>query len=54
MNHLARLPLAIRVYEITGPLFFGASDAIEHIVVKDFTKCLILRMRSVPHLTAQH
>mgnify|MGYP002529457281 CR=1 FL=1 len=49
-DHLARLPLAIRVYEITGPLFFGASDAIEHIVVKDFTKCLILRMRSVPAL----
>lgn len=49
-DHLAQLPLAIRVYEITGPLFFGASDAIEHIVVKDFTKCLILRMRSVPAL----
>ena len=40
----------IRVYEITGPLFFGAADAIEHIVVKDFTTCLILRMRSVPAL----
>ncbi len=26
-DHLARLSLAIRVYEITGPLFFGASDA---------------------------
>lgn len=49
-EHLKRLPLAIRVYEITGPLFFGASDAIEHIVVKDFTKCLVLRMRSVPAL----
>ena len=49
-DHLKRLPLAIRVYEITGPLFFGASDAIEHIVVKDFTKCLVLRMRSVPAL----
>lgn len=47
-EHLRRLPLQIRVYEITGPLFFGAADAIEHIVVKDFTTCLILRMRSVP------
>ena len=47
---LRRLPLQIRVYEITGPLFFGAADAIEHIVVKDFTTCLILRMRSVPAL----
>lgn len=47
-EHLQKLPLEIRVYEITGPLFFGAADAIEHIVVKDFTKCLVLRMRSVP------
>ena len=49
-EHLRKLPLQIRVYEITGPLFFGAADAIEHIIVKDFTKCLILRMRSVPAL----
>lgn len=49
-EHLRRLPLQIRVYEIIGPLFFGAADAIEHIVVKDFTTCLILRMRSVPAL----
>ena len=49
-EHLRRLHLQIRVYEITGPLFFGAADAIEHIVVKDFTTCLILRMRSVPAL----
>ena len=49
-EHLRKLSLQIRVYEITGPLFFGAADAIEHIVVKDFTKCLILRMRSVPAL----
>ena len=49
-EHLRRLPFQIRVYEITGPLFFGAADAIEHIVVKDFTTCLILRMRSVPAL----
>ena len=38
-EHLQKLPLQIRVYEITGPLFFGAADAIEHIVVKDFTRC---------------
>ena len=49
-EHLQKLPLQIRVYEITGPLFFGAADAIEHIVVKDFTTCLVLRMRSVPAL----
>lgn len=49
-EHLQKLPLQIRVYEITGPLFFGAADAIEHIVVKDFTSCLVLRMRGVPAL----
>lgn len=49
-EHLQKLPLLIRVYEITGPLFFGAADAIEHIVVKDFTSCLVLRMRGVPAL----
>ena len=42
------LPKEIRVYEITGPLFFGASDRITQISMKEFTKCLILRMRSVP------
>ena len=42
------LPKEIRVYEITGPLFFGAADSVAQISVKEFTKCLIVRMRSVP------
>jgi len=49
-DHMQKLAKEIRVYEITGPLFFGAANAIEHIVVKDFTRCLVLRMRSVPAL----
>ena len=49
-EHLQKLPLQIRVYEISGPLFFGAASVIEKIVVKDFTTCLVLRMRSVPAL----
>lgn len=49
-EHLQKLPLQIRVYEISGPLFFGAASVIEEIVVKDFTNCLVLRMRSVPAL----
>ena len=40
----------INVYEISGPLFFGAADVIGRIAVKDHAKCLILRMRSVPAL----
>ena len=39
----------IRVYEITGPLFFGVSDMLANdIDVKHFTKVLVIRMRSVP------
>lgn len=39
----------IRVYEITGPLFFGVSDMLaDSIKAKDFTKVLVIRMRSVP------
>ena len=49
-EHLRQLSLQIRVYEISGPLFFGAANVIEHIVVKDFTTCLVLRMRSVTAL----
>ena len=47
---LRKLPAEIRVYEVSGPLFFGASDAIEHIVVEESAKCLVLRMRAVPAL----
>ena len=49
-EHLRQMPLQIRVYEISGPLFFGAADVIEHIAVKDFTTCLVLRMRGVTAL----
>ena len=46
------VPEHIRVYEISGPLFFGAADKILDIKFKDYTKCLILRMRSVPAIDA--
>lgn len=49
-QQLRVLPKEIRVYEITGPLFFGAADSIERIMFKSFTKCLVIRMRSVPSL----
>lgn len=47
-HHLLHLPKEIRVYDITGPLFFGAANIIEDIIVKDYTECLIIRMRGVP------
>lgn len=49
-EQLREISKSIRVYEITGPLFFGAASLIGEIVVHDMTKCLILRMRSVPAL----
>ena len=45
---LKKVPSNTRVYEITGPLFFGAADKILDIKFTDETRCLILRMRSVP------
>ena len=44
------VPRDVRVYEISGPLFFGAADKIPEIILKDYTRCLILRMRAVPSL----
>ena len=45
---LMSVPAYIRVYEATGPMFFGAANQIEEINFKEATKCLILRMRGVP------
>lgn len=49
---LRDVPKNVRVYEISGPLFFGTSEMIMDIKLKDFTNCLILRMRSVTSLDA--
>ncbi len=46
------VPKSVRVYEISGPLFFGVADKILDIELRDYTRCLILRMRSVPALDA--
>lgn len=53
---LRTVPKNIRVYEMSGPLFFGAADKIADIHTKDFNNCLILRMRSVNAIdaTAMH
>ena len=50
------VPQQVRVYEISGPLFFGVADSISEITLKDFTKVLVIRMRGVPALdaTAMH
>ncbi len=47
------VPKHVRVYEISGPMFFGMADQIaENIHAKDFTRVMIIRMRGVPALDA--
>ncbi|MBQ6946560.1 MAG: sulfate permease [Clostridia bacterium] len=42
------VPKNVRVYEVSGPMFFGVAERILDVRFKDDTKCLILRMRAVP------
>ncbi len=49
---LKEVPENVRIYEISGPMFFGAADKILDIKLKDYTRCLILRMRAVPAIDA--
>lgn len=53
---LRTVPKNTYVYEISGPLFFGAADKILAITLDEKTSCLILRMRSVSAIdaTAMH
>ena len=53
---LRTVPENTLVYEISGPMFFGAADKLLQIGVKDTTNCLVLRMRSVNAIdaTAMH
>ena len=50
------VPANTFVYEVSGPLFFGAADKILKITVNEGQKCLVLRMRSVSAIdaTAMH
>ncbi len=53
---LREVPKHTLVYEISGPMFFAAADKLLKISVKEDTKCLVLRMRSVNAIdaTAMH
>ncbi len=41
------IPPYVTVYEIDGPLFFGAADHVLDVALKESNKVLVLRMRSV-------
>ena len=49
---LKHIPADTMVYEITGPIFFGASDKVADIFSNAHKKVVILRMRSVPAIDA--
>ncbi|MCR4647777.1 MAG: sulfate permease [Lachnospiraceae bacterium] len=53
---LKKVAKHVRVYEISGPMFFGDADQLASVSFKDFTKVLVIRMRGVPALdaTAMH
>ena len=53
---LKDIPKHVRVYEISGPMFFGDAEQIAEISFKDFTRALVIRMRGVPAIdaTAMH
>ena len=50
--NLRKVPEKTRVYEITGPLFFGATDKILRISLLEEDQVLILRMRAVNAIDA--
>lgn len=45
---LKYVPQNVLVFEITGPMFFGAADKINNVIFDKSKKAIILRMRSVP------
>lgn len=49
---LKQVPEQVRVYEISGPMFFGAADRIAEITLRKETKVLVIRMRAVPAVDA--
>ena len=49
---LMQIPREIRVFEISGPLFFAAADQILQIDSHKYTKVVIIRMRAVPAIDA--
>ena len=49
---LRDIPHSIRVFEISGPLFFAAADEILRIQSEKSTKVIVIRMRSVPAIDA--
>ena len=50
--HFKNVPKGVRVFEITGPMFFAATEKFGNVLFDKSTKVLIIRMRSVPAIDA--
>ncbi|HQV34886.1 MAG TPA: SulP family inorganic anion transporter [Flavobacterium sp.] len=53
-QEIPNIPKGVLLYEINGPLFFGASQKFQEVItdLKQQPKILILRMRNVPFIDA--
>lgn len=53
-QEIPEIPKEVLLYEINGPLFFGASQKFQEVItdLKQQPKILILRMRNVPFIDA--
>lgn len=51
-HNLPTIPPAVVIYEVSGPMFFGAVENFEHALVQTHTlpEVLIIRLRSVPFI----
>lgn len=49
---LRPVPGHVAVFEVNGPMFFGAADKISQVILEERKRVLILRMRSVPAMDA--
>lgn len=49
---LRPVPGHVAVFEVNGPMFFGAADKISQVILEEGKRVLILRMRSVPAMDA--
>lgn len=51
-QELKPVPKHVAVFEVNGPMFFGAADKISQVILENGKRVLILRMRSVPAMDA--
>ena len=53
-DELKNLPAHVMIFEITGPLFFGAAQKFQHVMseINDRHRVVIMRMHKVPLIDA--